>query len=381
MMFGVPVAGPTQAASKLEWSKSWARDFMKRHGIPSPDYVVLEGADKIAEHLRAESTTYPLIMKADGLAGGKGVSLIESAEDGVETISKMQERDVLPTDNASVKVVLEEYLRGTEVSAMAFTDGRKISMMPPVCDYKRLLDNDEGPLTGGMGAYTPTGAISPAMWNRIERDIIGKAVRGMLDEGMPYRGVLYAGLMITEQGPKVLEFNCRLGDPEAQVLMPKLKTPIEDIALAMAKGDLGSVGEIEWDNRAAVGVVIASEGYPITQPAATKVGGLANVEEGVLVFHAGTKLQGARPINPMASQTVDQPSVFGGLFGKKDRVTTGNLRTDYLSPKINAVGGRLLTVVGLAATLPEARNVVYRNLDHIKIEATQYRKDIAAREG
>jgi phosphoribosylamine-glycine ligase len=202
----------------------------------------------------------------------------------------------------------------------------------------------------------------------------------MLSDGIPYRGVLYAGLMMTEQGPKVLEFNCRLGDPEAQVLLPRLKTPLEEIGLAVARGDLESFGPIKWDTQAAVGVVIASEGYPISKVAASKVGGLANVEEGVLVFHAGTTLSGARPISLVPSTSNEQPSVFRGLFGRKERITTGNLRTDYLSPKINAVGGRLFTVVGMAPTLAEARNIAYRNLDHIKVEATQYRGDIAARE-
>src|SRR5262249_28835412 len=150
----------------------------KRHSIPSPEYMVLQGVDKIMAYLRADSTHYPLVMKADGLAGGKGVSFIESAEEGAENISKMQERGVLPADAGSVKVVIEEYLKGTEVSAMAFTDGRTVQMMPPACDYKRLQDGEQGPMTGGMGAYAPTRLVSTGMWTRIERDIITKAVHG-----------------------------------------------------------------------------------------------------------------------------------------------------------------------------------------------------------
>lgn len=379
MMFGVPVLGPTQAAAKLEWSKVWARDFMKRHNIPSPSYEVIEGLEAIQAELRSSETTYPLVMKADGLAGGKGAEVVKDAEAAEDALARMRANGVLPEGDSSIKVVLEEYLEGFEVSALAFTDGRNVAMMPPVCDYKRLLDGDGGPLTGGMGAYTPTKRITPKLWEQIERDILTKAVNGMSDEGIPYKGVLYAGLMLTEGGPKVLEFNCRFGDPEAQVLLPRLKTPIEEIALAIAKGDLPSVGPIEWDDRASVGVVIASDNYPIGKASSQKVTGLTELDEGVLAFHSGTDLRGSNPINPLPGQTKVQ-SPLRNLFGRKSQETVGDLNTDYLDPKITAVGGRILTVVAASSSIAEARDLAYRNIERIKLDGVQYRRDIAERE-
>ncbi len=380
MMFGVPVLGPTMAAAKLEWSKSWAHDFMKRHDIPSPEYVVVEGVEAALEKLRAADTTYPLVMKADGLAGGKGAAVVRNADEAEEAISTMQEIGALPPDKSSAKVVFEEYLEGIEVSALAFSDGRNVAIMPPVCDYKRLLDGDQGPFTGGMGAYTPTKLVTPELWAQVERDILGKAVTGMLKEGIPYRGVLYAGLMLTEQGPKVLEFNCRFGDPETQVLLPRLKTPLEKIALAIAKGGLSEAGEIEWDTQATVGVVMASENYPLGMAASQKLGGLTEIDPGVLVFHSGTLLRGSKPVNPVARQTSGQGSIIGTLFGRKSGSTTSHLNTDYLAPKISATGGRILTVVASGSTVAAAREIVYRNVERIKIEGTQYRRDIGERE-
>ncbi|HET9495911.1 MAG TPA: phosphoribosylamine--glycine ligase [Chloroflexia bacterium] len=371
-MLGVPVFGPTQAAARLEWSKSWARDFMKRHDIPAPEYRVVHGMDALFEALHPDNTTYPCVIKADGLAAGKGAVVVADPAEAQEELSRMRIAGALPPNDAEVTVVIEEFLEGFELSALAFTDGKSVAMMPPACDYKRLLDGDQGPLTGGMGAYTPTARVTPEMWEQVEREIIRRAVDGMASEGTPYRGVLYAGLMVTEQGPKVLEFNCRFGDPEAQVLIPRLKTPLEDIALAVAKGDLSSVGPIEWSDDAAVGVVIASDNYPAGRAEGLPVSGLDALDEGVLVFHAGTQVPGIMPIQPEELRPTSNRSIFRTLFPRSTR------QDEPLSFSLDVVatGGRLLTVVGRGGTLAEARGKVYSNVGRIRIPGTQYRRDI-----
>src|SRR5436190_11677409 len=313
MMFGVPVAGPTKAAARLEWSKSWARDFMKRHDIPSPGYTVIQGMEEIREKIRSRRTEYPLVMKADGLAGGKGAAVVKDPNEAEDALVRMQAMGALPGHAEEAKVVFEEYLEGVEVSAHAFTDGRNVMITPPACDYKRLLDGDQGPLTGGMGAYTPTKYITPELWEQVERDILLKTVRGMLEEGIPYRGFLYAGLMLTKNGPKVLEFNCRMGDPETQVLLPRLETPFEDICRAMASGGLTEISKIEWSEQAMVGVVLASQGYPSAQAVPQRIKGVADIDEGVLVFHASSELRGVTSLRQAEPQT-GAPSVFRGLF-------------------------------------------------------------------
>jgi phosphoribosylamine--glycine ligase len=380
MMFGVKVAGPTKAAAQIEWSKAWARDFMKRHKIPSPEYSVVQGKNEILEVLGDPKTRYPLVMKADGLAAGKGAEILRDAEHGADVLNKMQQRHALPADDSAIKVVLEEFLEGVEVSALAFSDGRDVAMMPPSCDYKRLLDGDEGPFTGGMGAYSPTRFVTQELWAHIEEHIMRKTVRAMLEEGAPFRGFLYAGLMLTAGGPKVLEFNSRLGDPEAQVLLTRLKTPLDEICSAISSGALSQIGPIEWSDEPAVGVVVASEAYPATNSVPQKIGGLADLGEGVLVFHGGTELKGAATINPLAPIMPEQPSVFNAFFSRRERKTTNNVATDLLSPSIYATGGRLLTIVAHAPTIEEAREIAYRNVARIDIEGMQHRSDIALRE-
>src|SRR5207244_545742 len=251
--------------SKLEWSKSWGKAFMRKHGIPMPRYEVVQGMSAIREKLKSPDTSYPLVVKADGLAAGKGTEIVRSQHEVEDVLTRLITTGALPAESDEAKVVIEEYLKGIEVSALAFVDGRNVAMMPPACDYKRLLDGDQGPVTGGLGAYSPTKYVTPELWARVEKDIMLKAVQGMLTDGIPYRGFLFAGLMLTGAGPKVLEFNCRLGDPEAQVLLPRLKTPLEDVCMALAGGNLAQIGPIEWDDKAVVGVVIASEGYPTSQ--------------------------------------------------------------------------------------------------------------------
>lgn len=375
LLLGVPVLGPTQAAARIETSKAWARDFMARHGIPAPQYQVVEGLDSISEVLRAPETKYPLVIKADGLAGGKGAAIVHDPMEGAEAITQMQGTGALPMEDAAKKVVIEEYLEGFEVSALAFTDGERVAMMPPSCDYKRLLDGDNGPMTGGMGAYTPTSRVTPELWEQVENDILRKAVAGMASEGITYRGVLYAGLMLTAEGPKVLEFNCRLGDPEAQVLVPRLKTPLEEIGLAIASGDLSRIGPIEWTDEAVVGVVLASENYPVGKSSPAAISGLENLEEGTLVFHGGTEAASTLALHPTTSSPTKRKPIFSSLFSGSSQPVA--IPDDF---DLKATGGRILTVVGRGSTLAEARDVTYRNVARIEIPGAQYRTDIALRE-
>ncbi len=378
MMLGVPVMGPTQAAARIEWSKAWARDFMKRHGIPSPTYEVVEGLETALAKLRSPDTKYPLVLKADNLAAGKGAAVVNDANEAEDAITRMQEMGALPTEASAVKVVLEEFLRGFEVSALAFTDGSRVAMMPPTCDYSRLFDGDQGPLTGGIGSYTPTSHVTPELWAQVERDILDKAVEAMASEGVPFKGVLYAGLMLTDEGPKALEFNCRFGDPEAQVILPRLQTPLEEIGLAIADGDLSRVGKIQWSDEAAVGVVMASGSYPFGKAPPVPVTGLGDVEEGVLVFHAGTEAKGMLSLQGAIPPPARQRSIIGSLFSREPAFSMPeDMR---LEGEIVANGGRILTVVGRGPTLAAARDAAYRNVPRINIPGAQYRTDIALRE-
>jgi phosphoribosylamine--glycine ligase len=375
MMFGVSVMGPTQAAARIEWSKAWARDFMARHGIPSPRYYVLEGMADITRLLGASDARYPLVLKADGLAGGKGAAVVRDVGMALEAVKEMQVAGALPQDDSVVRIVVEEYLEGVEVSALAFTDGERVEMMPPACDYKRLFDDDEGPMTGGMGAYSPTKVVSEGLWQSVQRDIIERAVSGMAREGVSFKGVLYAGLMLTKEGPKVLEFNCRLGDPEAQVLLTRLETPLEEIAMAISRGDLSQAGKIEWSSEAAVGVVMATNSYPQGTVTPLPITGLNDVEDGILVFHGGTELRGMASIRTETSPKEKSRGFLSSVFSGTDPVPV----TPF-DMQLYTAGGRVMTLVGRGATIGEARERVYRNAARVRFPGAQYRRDIAARE-
>ena len=375
-LLGVPVFGPSQAAARIEWSKAWARDFMQRHNIPSPMYTVLHGLEEVLRTIHSPETIYPLVLKADGLAAGKGASVAHNVEAAEEAIAQMQTSEALPQDSEGITVVLEEYLEGIEISALAFTDGIRIEMMPPTCDYKRLADGDNGPLTGGMGAYSPPGFVTSELWAKVEQEIMLPAVKGLADEGTPFHGVLYAGLMLTADGLKVLEFNCRFGDPEAQVLLPRLQTPLHEIARAVASHDLSMVGPITWSDEAVVGVVLASEAYPLARSVQRPITGLADVEEGTLVFHAATEARGAVSLEAEHGGQ-KRRSILRSFFPGP---STMGLATSSIDQEIIADGGRILTVVGSGANIAEARAVAYRNLDHIKLVGGQFRTDIGLRE-
>jgi len=280
----------------------------------------------------------PVVVKADGLTAGKGVTVAPTREEALKALHNCMEARAFGA--AGDTVVIEECLTGREVSVFAFTDGEYLSPMIAACDYKRLLDGDDGPNTGGMGSYSPPEFWTPELAGQIRREIMEPAVNGLAAEGRPYRGVLYGGLMLTDEGPKVLEFNCRLGDPESQVTLPRLKSDLAEIVLATLEGRLAQTA-IEWGDEACVGVVLASPGYPVSYPRGLTITGLDGVGDDVILFHAGTR---------------------------RDESDGGTIVTS---------GGRVLTVVGTGPTLSEAREETYAGAKRIHFDGVHYRKDIA----
>jgi phosphoribosylamine--glycine ligase len=333
---GIAAFGPSQAAARIESSKAFAKELMKRHGIATARSAVFSNRTDARNHV--EGLSEPPVVKADGLAAGKGALVCDSKEQALRAIDLLMGEDSA-FGAAGQTVVIEEWLGGREVTAHAFTDGRTTLPMPFSCDYKRALDGDEGLITGGMGAYSPPGWLDAETAGRIDEEVTRAAVDGMMAEGVPYRGVLYPGIMVTPDGPKVLEFNCRFGDPEAQALLPRLKTDLLEVCLAVANNRLHEL-EVEWSEQACVAVVLASGGYPEEYGTGFPISGLAHLEEDVMVFHAGTAL-------------ADDGSV----------VTSG---------------GRVLTVAALGDTLTEARAKAYHNVQHVHFSRCHYRRDIAA---
>jgi phosphoribosylamine--glycine ligase len=333
----IPVFGPTRAAAQIESSKAFARNLMEKYGIPCPKAVVFSSYSEAHEYLQKQRA--PVVIKADGLSAGKGVIIANSLDEADRAISDIMKARVF--GSAGDKVVIDEYLSGREVSLIAFSDGKTVSPMVPACDYKKVGDNDQGPNTGGMGSYSPPGFFSSQVAQKVTKDILLPTVEAMAREGFLYKGVLYAGLMIIDGEPVVLEFNARFGDPETQVILPLLKTDLVDILMAVLRGTLDQL-EIEWSPEASVGVVMASGGYPGRYETGFPVRGIDSVDKDVLVFHAGTK--------------------------------SGSDRVIYTD------GGRVLAVVGVGKDMAEAREKVYRNVSNIHFEGCYYRKDIALRE-
>jgi phosphoribosylamine--glycine ligase len=334
---GIPIFGPTRAATQIESSKVFARNLMEKYGIPCPKGATFSSYYDAREYLRRQRL--PVVVKADGLAAGKGVIIAGSLPEAERALSDIMEAKVF--GSAGDRVIIDEYVTGREVSLIAFTDGKTVSPVVPACDYKKIGDNDQGPNTGGMGSYSPPGFFPAQMMEKVTGDILLPTVKAMTKEGLPYRGVLYAGLMIVNGEPVVLEFNARFGDPETQVILPLLKTDLVDILLAVIQGQLDQV-KIEWSSEACVGVVMSSAGYPGSYQTGFPIRGINNVDKDVLVFHAGTKLG-----------------------------SDGVVYTD---------GGRVLTIAGVGRGMAEARDKVYRNVPRIYFEGCYYRKDIALRE-
>ncbi len=332
---GIPIFGPTRQAAEIESSKVFARELMRRYGIPSPRFAAFSDYRQAKEYLQKQ--TPPIVVKADGLAAGKGVIVAETIPQALEALASIMEAKTLGA--AGDKVVIEECLSGKEMSAFAFADGKTVVPMVPACDYKRIYDGDQGPNTGGMGSYSPPYFYTPELGKRVMETIMQPTVKAMTEEKMPYKGVLYGGLMITQEGPKVLEFNARFGDPEAQVTLPRLKTDLVDIIMAVINNKLDQIN-VEWSEDACVGVVMASAGYPGSYKTGFPITGLDSLDKDILVFQAGTKL-GSEP---------------------------GQVLTN---------GGRVLTVVAMGKTIAEAREKVYANTPRIHFEGCHYRKDIA----
>jgi len=333
---GIATFGPTQEAAKIESSKVFAKELMQKYGIPCARSKSFSSSAEANSYVQAHRP--PIVVKADGLAAGKGSIMASTIDEALKALSEIMEERIF--GEAGDQVLVEECLVGKEVSLLAFTDGKTVVPMVPACDYKRVFDGDQGPNTGGMGSYSPPGFFDEKMFDRVRATILEPTVRAMAEEGKPYRGVLYAGLMVTEEGPKALEFNARFGDPENQVMLPRLESDLVDIMLAVIEGRLDKI-EVKWSDEACVGVVMASGGYPGSYKTGFPIEGLDMIDEDVLVFHAGTKAR------------------------------EGKTLTD---------GGRVLTVAATGKTMAEAREKVYSNIPRIHFEGCHYRKDIAARE-
>jgi phosphoribosylamine--glycine ligase len=331
---GLPIFGPSKAAARIETSKVFSKGLMNKYGIPCAASRSFSSFDEAANYIKVQ--TPPIVLKADGLAAGKGVIIAQSAYEAILSLRSMMEEKEFGASGD--KVVVEEYLAGREMSVFAFTDGVNVSPPVTACDYKRVYDDNKGPNTGGMGSFSPPDFYTNALDERVMREIMRPTIEALATEGSPYSGVLYGGLMITAESPKTIEFNCRLGDPETQVILPRLETDLAEIALIVIKGKLNKQN-IEWSKKACVGVVMASGGYPGHYQTDFPISGLGDVDKDVMVFHAGTRLDA------------------------EGRVVTA--------------GGRVLTVVATGETLAMARQKVYNNISRISFKSAHYRKDIA----
>ena len=341
---GLRIFGPTQAAAQLESSKAFAKDFMKRHAIPTAAYDTF--SDIAAAHAYVDKVGAPIVIKADGLAAGKGVVVAMSLAEAHEAVDWMLGGDA--KDNklgvqhnvGGARVVIEEFLQGEEASFIVLCDGKNVLPLATSQDHKRLQDDDQGPNTGGMGAYSPAPVVTPNVHARAMQDIILPTIEGMARDGIPFTGFLYAGLMIDEHGvPKTLEFNTRMGDPETQPIMMRLKTDLFDVFMAATDGTLDEV-DLQWDRRVALGVVMAAAGYPLNPRKGDAITGLPGDAADAMVFHAGTATQG-------------------------DGVVVS--------------GGRVLCVTALGDSTKIAQQRAYELLQPIRFDGAQFRRDIGHR--
>ena len=333
---GLRIFGPTRAAAQLESSKDFAKMFMTRHEIPTAAYRSFE--DPVAAHEYLDAQGAPIVVKADGLAAGKGVVVAATLPEAHAAVDAMLAEHRL--GEAGARVVIEACLEGEEASFIVMADGEHVLPLASSQDHKRLRDGDAGPNTGGMGAYSPAPVVTPSVHARIMREIVSPAVRGMASDGMPYTGFLYAGVMIDAGGaPRALEFNCRLGDPETQPILMRLKSDLVDLVEAALAGTLDRV-EAEWDRRAALGVVLAAAGYPESPRQGDAISGLGGDRDDCKIFHAGTALAGTEVVTS---------------------------------------GGRVLCVTALGETVRLAQRTAYTAVAGVRFEGMQYRKDIGYR--
>ena len=341
---GLRIFGPTKAAAQLESSKAFSKAFMKRHNIPTAEYETFTDAQAAHDYVNAKGA--PIVVKADGLAAGKGVVVAMTAAEAHEAIDFMLLDNKLGVSHneGGARVVIEEFLQGEEASFIVMCDGKTVLPLATSQDHKRLLDADEGPNTGGMGAYSPAPVVTPEVHARAMREIILPTIKGMEKDGIPFTGFLYAGLMIDPQGHvKTLEFNCRMGDPETQPIMARLKTDLVDVLMAATATNAETRFddfELEWDRRTAIGVVLAAHGYPLSPRKGDAITGLPQDTDDVVVFHAGTQMADGQVVTS---------------------------------------GGRVLCVTALGGTLKLAQQQAYDTIKGIHFDGVQYRTDIGYR--
>ncbi len=333
---GLKIFGPSQAAAQLEGSKVFAKEFMQRRHIPTAGYKVFNAPALALTFL--QQARFPLVVKADGIAAGKGVYICADLKEGKAAIDEIMVQKIFK--KAGDRVIIEECLQGPEASVLAICDGKHFLVLPTAQDHKRIFDDDRGPNTGGMGAFSPNSLVTAEVLDKIITGIIEPAMRGMYQEGNPFKGVLYAGLMLTAEGPKTLEFNVRFGDPETQCILPRLQSDIVDIFLAACDGMLHE-RKVQWDERACVCVVVASGGYPGQYQSGCAISGLDEIkDEDTVVFHAGTKNDGGRLVTS---------------------------------------GGRVLGVTGLGRNLEVAGCKAYNAVGKIHFDRMFFRRDIAGK--
>ncbi len=342
------IFGPSKAAARLEASKVFAKEIMRKYKVPTADFEVFDSPSRARKYI--DGIGVPCVIKADGLAAGKGVVVAHTREEAMLAVQQMMEERIF--GDAGRTVIIEECLQGEEASILVITDSEAVIPLATSQDHKRVFDNDLGPNTGGMGAYSPAPVVSPKLMDEILKNVVYRTIEGLNEEGTPYRGVLYAGIMITDKGPKALEFNVRFGDPETQVILPRLQSDLVRIMLAVSEGrlkEITSSEKIAWDPRASVCVVLASGGYPGEYSKGVQISGLDAVAgmEDVIAFHAGTKM----------SVMPDRPS-----------------DVQYITN-----GGRVLGITGLGNTIKDARDKAYAAIEKIRFQGMHYRKDIAAR--
>lgn len=331
------IFGPTKKAAEIEGSKVFAKEFMKKHHIPTASFRIFDKQDEALDFVK--SSDMPLVIKADGLAAGKGAVIIEDVNTGISAIQKIMVEKIFK--DAGNRVVVEDFLEGEEATILAFTDGKTILPMPSSQDHKKIYNGNRGPNTGGMGAYAPAPIVDDRKMRRIYDEILEPTIVGMEQEGRTFKGVLYAGLMLTDRGPKVMEFNCRFGDPETQVILPLLKSDLVEIFMSIIEGDL-SLQEVEWTDDFAVCVILASAGYPGKYEKGKEIFGLEKAEqvENIVIFHAGTK---------------------------------------KIGPRFFTNGGRVLGVTAVDKTVEKAIHKAYVSVDKIKFDGVQFRRDIGYR--
>lgn len=347
---GVRTFGPNAKCSQLEASKSFTKTFLAKHGIPTAGYKEFTDKDELLKNVGIYG--YPMVLKADGLAAGKGVVIAETEETAKEAIEEMMGQRVFGA--AADKIVVEEFLTGVEASMLCFVDENSIIPMESAQDYKRVFDADRGPNTGGMGTYSPSLVFTEELEEQIRKRILEPTLKGFQEDGLDFKGVLFIGLMISEDGPKVIEFNNRFGDPETQSVLARLDSDLLDIFMAVTDNKLAEA-EIRWKEDKAVCVVLASGGYPGSYEKGKLITGLDDVDEDVIVFHAGTKFA-SMPEDSKCAQCADD--------------------CDMKTSAVVTSGGRVLGVTATGRTHEEAKAKAYDNVKRISFEGMQYRKDI-----